>query len=388
MKLLGRSIIGDGEGALEGEMFYAFDPSTGERLAPGFGSATPEEVKTAVQLACCAFPVFGRVPGKERGRLLRSIAANIEAIGEEIVERAERETALSRSRLQSETDRTCKQLRLFAEIAGEGSWSMARIDLPDRDRKPVAKPDVRSLLRPLGPVAVFAASNFPLAFSVAGGDTASALAAGNPVIVKAHPAHPGTSELVGRAVQKSVREGDLPDGIFSMLLDSGTQAGAALVKHPSVKAVGFTGSCAVGRELMHLAASRTEPIPFFAEMSSVNPVFILPGALQERREELAGALFASFTLGAGQFCTKPGVLFLPDVDGADQFIRQLREMVTSSPLFRLLTPRISAFYCSAVAKRRSISRDFRWPLYLRGKPSNPALHTPRVLSRVPSGPTS
>src|SRR5437763_7780982 len=235
--------------------------------------------------------------GKQRGKLLRHIAANIEAIANEIIERAELETALPKGRLQSETARTCSQLRLFAQVVEEASWLMARIDRADPDRKPAPKPDIRSMLRPLGPVVVFGASNFPLAFSVAGGDTASALAAGNTVIVKAHAAHPGTSELVGRAVQESVRDCGLPEGVFSMLFGSGSQIGTALMKHPLVRAGGFTGSRAAGRTLMDLAAARPEPIPFYAEMSSTNPVFILPRALRDQAENLAAGLHASFTLG-------------------------------------------------------------------------------------------
>ena len=205
-----------------------------------------------------------------------------------IVERAGQETALPQARLQGETARTCAQLRLFAEVAEEGSWVAARIDRADPDRKPAPRPDIRSMLRPLGPVVVFGASNFPLAFSVAGGDTASAWRAGNPVIVKAHAAHPGTSELVGQMVRESVRECGLPEGVFSLLFGSGAQIGTALMKHPLVKAGGFTGSRAAGRVLMDVAAARPEPIPFYAEMSSTNPVFILPGALARTGREHCG----------------------------------------------------------------------------------------------------
>jgi 2,5-dioxopentanoate dehydrogenase len=235
----------------------------------------------------------------------------------------------------------------------EGSWVTARIDRADAERRPSPKPDIRSMLRPLGPVVVFGASNFPLAFSVAGGDTASALAAGNPVIVKAHPAHPGTSELVGRAVRESVRECGLPEGLFSLLFDGGTRVGSALVQHVLVKAVGLTGSRAAGRALMDLAASRPEPIPFFGEMSSTNPVFILPGALRERGESVAAGLFGSFTLGAGQFCTKPGMVFVPAGRDADSFAVRLRDLVRGSPVFNLLTAGIANSYRSAITRRKS-----------------------------------
>jgi NADP-dependent aldehyde dehydrogenase len=209
------------------------------------------------------------------------------------------------------------------------------------------------MLRPLGPVVVFGASNFPLAFSVAGGDTASALAGGNPVIVKAHAAHPGTSELVGQMVRDAVRECGLPEGVFSLLFGSGAQIGTALMKHPLVKAGGFTGSRAAGRVLMDVAAARPEPIPFYAEMSSTNPVFILPGALRERAETLAAGLHTSFTMGAGQFCTKPGMVFLPQGADAASFTDRLRQLVSASNPFHLLTRNIHSSYDAALAERKS-----------------------------------
>src|ERR1019366_8301157 len=291
-------------------------------------------------------------PGRVRGAFLRTIATKIESIAGEIIDRAGQETALPQARLQGETARTCAQLRLFAQVAEEGSWVAARIDRADSGRKPAPKPDIRSLLRPLGPVVVFGASNFPLAFSVAGGDTASALASGNTVIVKAHAAHPGTSELVGQMVRESVRECSLPEGVFSLLFGTGAEIGVALMKHPLVKAGGFTGSRTAGRILMDLAASRPEPIPFYAEMSSTNPVFILPGALRERPDSIAAGLHASFTMGAGQFCTKPGMVFL--AGGADEapFRNKLRELVEASAEFRLLTANIHSSYQSAVVNRK------------------------------------
>ena len=222
--------------------------------------------------------------------------------------------------------------------------------------KPLAKPDVRSMLRPLGPVVVFGASNFPLAFSVAGGDTASALAAGNPVIVKAHPAHPGTSEVVGRALQKAVRECGIPEGFFSLLFDRRTDVGTQLVKHPMIKAAGFTGSRAAGRALMDVAAARPEPIPFFAEMSSTNPVFILPGALRERRDAIATGLHASFTMGAGQFCTKPGLVFLPAGKDSDELTEKLRTLSSQPARFHMLTSGIRSSYYAGVSDRSSKSK--------------------------------
>jgi NADP-dependent aldehyde dehydrogenase len=366
-KLSGRSLIGFGMGAGSGEPLYATSPVSGQRLQPGFIAATAEEVERAARLASEAFAVYSRVPGSERGAFLRKIAAKIESIATEITERAVLETALPPARLQGEIARTCAQLRLFAEVAEDGSWVSARIDRADPGRKPAPKPDIRSMLRPLGPVVVFGASNFPLAFSVAGGDTASALASGNTVIVKAHAAHPGTSELVAQMVRESVRECGLPEGVFSLLFDSGAEIGISLVKHPLIKAGGFTGSRTAGRILMDVAASRPEPIPFYAEMSSTNPVFILPGALRERGDTIAAGLHASVTLGAGQFCTKPGMVFLPSSPEADSFTYKLKELVTVSTPFHLLTKSIHSAYDSALRGRKGDTT-----VTLVAEPSQPA----------------
>ena len=355
MKLSGRSIVGFQAGAGSSEVFHATNPTNGQELEPGFAAATSDEVGRAAQLAGDAFLKYSQTSGRERAAFLRKIAGNIEANSAEIIERAEQETALPTARLQGETARTCGQLRLFAQLVEEGSWVGARLDRPDPDRKPLAKPDLRSMLRPLGPVVVFGASNFPLAFSVAGGDTASALAAGNPVIVKAHSAHPGTGELVGQAVLKAVRDSDLPEGVFSLLFGGGNQIGGALMKHPLVKAGGFTGSRRAGRILMDIAAARPEPIPFYAEMSSTNPVFILPGALRERGDAIAAGLHASFTLGAGQFCTKPGMVFIPEGSDASSFVGKLQRSVGDSAPFHLLTGVIRSSYSAGLNSRKSKS---------------------------------
>ena len=350
MKLSGTSIIGFRDGSVS-EPFSALNPASGAQLETGFSSATAEEIEDAVRLAQEAFAVYGRSSGKSKGAFLRNIAGKLEAISADIIERAELESALPKARLQGELARTCGQLRLFAQVAEEGSWTSARIDRADPVRKPLPKPDIRSMLRPLGPVVIFGASNFPLAFSVAGGDTASALAAGNPVVVKAHPAHPGTSELVGHAIRESVRELALPEGVFSLLFDRATEVGTALVRHPLVKAVGFTGSRNAGKALMAIAGARPEPIPFFGEMSSTNPVFILPGALRERGDAIATGLHGSFTLGAGQFCTKPGMVFVPQGGETDAFAAKLRQLVQSSPPYNLLTAGIAKSYDSATKGR-------------------------------------
>jgi 2,5-dioxopentanoate dehydrogenase len=353
-KLTGKSIIGSGHGSDAGAAFYARNPQNGQRLEPVFFAAHYEDVDEAVRVAEQAFDEYSNCSGETKGKLLHQIAKNIQEIENEVVERAALETGLPIARLKSETARTVGQLQLFAQLVEEGSWIMARIDTADPNRKPMPRPDIRSMLRPLGPVAVFGASNFPLAFSVAGGDTASALAAGNPVIVKAHPAHPGTSELVGRALQAAIRECNLPEGLFSLFFDAGTEIGTALVEHPGIKAGGFTGSRKGGMALMKIASSRPEPIPFYAEMSSTNPVFILPEALEQRAEEIAAGLHNSFTLGAGQFCTKPGLVFLADSAKERQFASKLNELTMQAPPFCLLTECISSVYRKGVAARKNL----------------------------------
>src|ERR1700719_3270287 len=354
LKISGQSIIGLRSAVNSGPSFRAANPRTGERLPPDFFSSGVGEVNLAAGLAHEAFAIYGQLSGREKGKFLRTIAAKIEGAVDELVERAEQETALPKPRLQSETGRTSGQLRLFAQLVEEGSWVTARIDRADAVSKP-PKPDLRSMLHALGPVVVFGASNFPLAFSVAGGDTASALAAGNPVIVKAHPAHPGTSELVGRAIRDCVREQGLPEGVFSLLFDSGTEVGAKLVQHPLVKAVGFTGSIPAGRALMDLAVRRPEPIPFYGEMGSTNPVFILPGAMAARGTEIASQLHSSFTLGSGQFCTKPGLVFFSQEDPSANFLPSLQDKVAHSPKFTLLTSGIRNSYQREIQNRKGRS---------------------------------
>lgn len=356
MELTGKSLIGSSRGDHRGDTFRGFNPTTGEQLEPAYYSVSLAELNEAARLAEQAFSAYRLLSGRQKAHFLRKIAENIEALGDAIINRATRETGLPEPRIKTETGRTCSQLRLFADYVEEGSWVDARIDRPDPARKPLPKPDVRSLLRPLGPVAVFGASNFPLAFSVAGGDTASALAAGCPVIVKAHPAHAGTSELVGIAVRDAVRECDLPEGVFSLLYSAGTEAGTALVCHPAIRAVGFTGSRAGGRALMNAAAARLEPIPFYAEMSSVNPVFLLPGALRTDPDQLAAGLHASVTLGAGQFCTNPGLVILPDGSSASAFTRKFAELMSKSDSFTMLTPGISSSYQAGVSSREKHPR--------------------------------
>ena len=331
----------------ETKEFHGVNPATGETLEPAYRSASLEEVDAAARSAADAFEIYGQSTGKKKGAYLRQIAENLESLGENLVARATQETGLPAARIKTETARTCNQLRLFAAMVEEGSWVDARIDRGDPARTPLPKPDVRSMLKPLGPIVVFCASNFPLAFSVAGGDTASALAAGNTVIVKAHRAHPGTAELVGQAMSRATRECGFPEGVFSLIFGRGEQVGAQLIQHPMIKAGGFTGSRAGGLSLMKLAANRPEPIPFYAEMSSVNPVFIFPSALRDRSEEIAQGLHASVTLGAGQFCTNPGLVFIP-VEGAEPFVARLKELMAATQTFTMLTAGIASAYRSGV----------------------------------------
>ena len=356
MHLNGRSRIGFDLGSPSPGRFRAMNPATGAELEPEFHSATDNEIDKSARLAEEAFASYGRASAHDRASFLRAIARNIEDLGEALVDRATSETALPPERIRSERGRTANQLRLFADLIEEGSWVDARIDRADPERKPIAKPDVRSMLRPLGPVVVFGASNFPLAFSVAGGDTASALAAGNPVIVKAHPAHPGTSELVANAIMDAAHSCRMPNGVFSLIFDQGTRGGAALVQHPAIQAAGFTGSRTGGTKLMQLAQSRPEPIPFYAEMSSTNPVFILPGALRERGPQIAKGLHASFTLGAGQFCTKPGIVFAEDSPEVGALAKSLGELVEDSGSFVLLTKSVHSAYASGLKNRSRISQ--------------------------------
>jgi NADP-dependent aldehyde dehydrogenase len=345
MQLTGRSIIGSKRGQTDSADLHGFNPATGETQPP-ISLRDESENSCAREQSLCLLFTTGF-----SATFLRKIASNIEALGDVLISRATGGAGLTEGRIRTETGRTCNQLRLFADLAEEGSWVDARIDHADPNRAPIPKPDVRSMLRPLGPIVVFGASNFPLAFSVAGGDTASALAGGNPVIVKAHHAHPGTSELVGMAVSDAARACELHEGVFSLIYGSGSEVGSALVKHPLIKGGGFTGSRSGGRALFDAASSRPEPIPFYAEMSSVNPVIVLPEALRTRMDQIAGGLHASVTLGAGQFCTNPGLVFLQAGNDADEFIAKLGDLMAGTAEQTMLTPGIRSSYQKGVASR-------------------------------------
>lgn len=330
MNISGHHLIGFSESAQSRQTFKATNPSTFDLLETEFHEATSQEVNDAVIKAVAAFQTYKKLSNEARAKFLEDIADEILALGDDLIVRCMAETALPRPRLEGERGRTMNQLKLFASVVREGSWVDARIDQADPNRQPLPKPDVRQMQVPFGPVGVFGASNFPLAFSVAGGDTASALAAGCPVIVKGHPLHPGTSEMVGRAILKAIKKNHLPEGAFSLVQGTSIEVGMALVQHPQITAIGFTGSYKGGKALFDAANQRLVPIPVYAEMGSTNPVFILPGALAERTEAIATGLAGSFTLGVGQFCTNPGLVILPQNEYVAAFKKTLVEANTSS----------------------------------------------------------
>lgn len=352
MDLTGCNLIAGVEVSTGRTIFQAVNYATVTRLEPTFHEAGQEEVDRALVRADTAFRVFRRTPLADRADLLRTVADEVLDLGELLIERAHKETGLPVARLQNERTRTVNQLRLLADYVEEGSWVEARIDTPDPARVPVAKPDLRRMLFPLGPVAVFGASNFPLALSVAGGDTASAIAAGCPVIFKAHPAHPGTSELTARAILRAVERTSAPRGVFSLVHGWSHDVGLALVRHPLTRAVAFTGSLRGGRALFDAAAARPDPIPVFAEMGSINPVFILPSALEERHAALAQGLAQSITLGVGQFCTKPGVIFAVQGEGLARLRSSLAEQIQRSSSGVMLYEGIRTAFSSALERAR------------------------------------
>jgi NADP-dependent aldehyde dehydrogenase len=351
MQLTGQSIIATRRATGSGGAFFASNPRTGEQLEPAFHSADGRDLDEAVALGSAAFAGYRALARLGRAEFLREIASQLTALGSALIERMMLETALAEPRVRGELDRTVNQLRFFAGIVEEGSWVDARIDTGDRNRRPAPKPDLRSMLRPLGPVAVFCASNFPLAFSVAGGDTASALAAGNPVVVNAHFSHPGTAEMCGAAIAAAARRTQMPDGVFSLLFSRGHHLGQALVGHPLIKAAAFTGSRKGGLALAEIARSRPEPIPFYAEMSSVNPLFVLPHALAQRGDEIAVGLHASMTLGVGQFCTNPGVVLLEEGRDGDRLVAAVSAKIGATKPAPMLNSGILENYCRLVEER-------------------------------------
>jgi NADP-dependent aldehyde dehydrogenase len=350
MNLTGELLIGSGRAAGRPGAFHAINPANGEALEPSFAEAGPAEVERACALAWAAFDAYRETGLDERARFLEAIASGILGLGDFLIERAMAESGLPRGRIEGERARTVGQLRLFAEFMRDGAWLDVRVDPAQPGRKPLPRADLRMRNIAVGPVAVFGASNFPLAFSVAGGDTASALAAGCPVVVKAHSAHPGTSELVGRAVQAAVAECGLPEGVFSLLFGTGNWLGGALVADPRIKAVGFTGSRGGGLALVRIAADRPEPIPVYAEMSSINPVILFPGALAKRAAEIGKGFIGSLTMGAGQFCTNPGLVLAHEGPDLDAFVQAAREALELAPATTMLTPGIFQAYQGGVQR--------------------------------------
>ena len=348
-------ITGDmliGSAAIRGraDPLHGVNAATGAALDPAFPGGTADDVARACDLAWAAFDSYRATSPEQRAAFLEAVAQEILELGDALVTRAVAESGLPQGRIEGERGRTVGQLRLFAETVREGSWMQLRIDPALPERKPMPRSDLRQRHIPLGPVAVFGASNFPLAFSVAGGDTAAALAAGCPVVAKAHPAHPGTSELVGRAIQAAVKSCGLPEGVFSLVFGLGNDVGTALVNNPHIKAVGFTGSRRGGLALMQVAAARPEPIPVYAEMSSINPVFLLPAALAARGPAIAKDFIASMTMGAGQFCTNPGLVLAVDGPDLQRFLDAAKLTLSSAAAGTMLTAGILHAYQAAVAR--------------------------------------
>ena len=329
--------------------FEAIDPATLQAIGPSFSCADAGHVEAAAALAEAAFPIFSELAPDARAAFLEAAAEQILAIGDELIIRAMQESGLPRARLEGERGRTVGQLRLFAQVVREGSWMDLTIDPAQPERAPLPRPDLRRRNVAVGPVAVFGASNFPLAFSVAGGDTASAFAAGCPVIVKGHSAHPGTGELVARAIRAAVAQCGLPEGVFSFLPGNDRALGSALVADHRVKAVGFTGSRGGGMALVNIANNRPEPIPVYAEMSSINPVVLFPAAAKARGGDLGKAYIGSLTMGAGQFCTNPGLVIALEGSDLDAFLASASEALLGSAAQPMLTPGIHSAFEEGVA---------------------------------------
>jgi len=319
----GKNRIGYSLSSNGSKSFKAFNPSELKELDECFCVATDDEIYHAMRKAIEAFSIYKHFSGQRKAIFLEAIADEIMKLGDALIERVAVESGLTETRIKSERDRTIWQLKIYSQLLLEGSWVEASIDKPIPTRQPGPKPDLRKMLRPIGPIIVFSASNFPLAYSTGGSDTASALAAGNPVIVKAHPSHPGTNLLVAEAINAAALKTGMPDGVFSTLYDDGFEVGIKLVKHPLTKAVAFTGSYSGGMALLQASRERVEPIPVFAEMGSLNPIVLLPNKLKNNFAEIAKTLVNTVTNGMGQFCTKPGLIVSIDNEALNHFIQEL-----------------------------------------------------------------
>lgn len=349
------------------DKFQAFSPLTQQELPQVFTDATDEEVNRAIEKAGKAFKTYGKLPGAKKAEFLKAAADAVTAIGDELIQAANQETGLPEARLNGERTRTVNQLKLFAELLEEGSWVNARID---------REPNIRQMQIPLGVTGVFGASNFPLAFSVAGGDTASALAAGCPVVFKAHPAHPYTSFLVGKAIRQAAADTGMPDGVFSLVHGKANRVGMQIVGHPLTAAIGFTGSFRGGKALFDEANKRPKPIPVFAEMSSTNPVFFLPGILQEQKEQIAAQFVQSVNMGVGQFCTNPGLFITQHGEGTESFVASLQQELEKTAGGCMLTPAILENYRKGV---RELTGAHALEVLAKGQENEEAAAGPVIL---------
>ncbi|MGC4103988.1 aldehyde dehydrogenase (NADP(+)) [Ferruginibacter sp.] len=352
MEITGKNFIGNTPSAKGANNFQVSNPQTGALLPTSFSLVTEDEIKELAAKAATAFKIYHKKSAAEKAVFLETIAAEIDALGDTVIQRAMQETGLPEARLQGERGRTTGQLKMFAKLLREGSWADARIDTAIPDRQPLPKPDLRSILVALGPVMVFGASNFPFAYSAAGGDTASALAAGCPVVVKAHPLHAGTDALVAQAIINAAQKTGMPDGVFSLVFSDEAMA-IRLVTDPVIKAIGFTGSRKGGMAIFNAAVNRTEPIPVYAEMSAINPVILLPGTMAANAAGIAQGFSASVSLGVGQFCTNPGLMFMVNDAAAQEFLAVLNDKIKDIPAATMLSKGICAAYNDGVAKLKS-----------------------------------
>ncbi|WP_397448470.1 aldehyde dehydrogenase (NADP(+)) [Pseudomonas sp. NA-150] len=352
MQISGEMIIGHRAVKGQGGDVFAIAAVSGEALEPAFGAASAHDIDQACELAESAFDTYRQLPDERRASFLDAIAQGLLDLGDNLTERAHLESGLPKPRLEGERMRTVTQLRLFATLLRDGRWHGAVLDSALPERAPLPRADLRQRRISVGPVAVFGSSNFPLAFSVAGGDTASALAAGSPVVVKAHNAHLGTSELVARVIQQAAKDTGMPEGVFSLVLGTGNDIGQALVSHPAIQAVGFTGSRQGGLALLRAAQARAVPIPVYAEMSSVNPVFLMPSALQARGPAIAKSFVDSLVLGAGQFCTNPGLLIAIEGEALEVFVKTAANELAARAPTTMLTPGIHGAYCQGLKRLR------------------------------------
>ncbi len=343
--ITGKNQIGFSKSAKGEKTYRTINPKTNSENDTVFFEATQEEIDLACKLAQNAATSYSLVSGSKRATFLRAIADEVEALGTNLTDRYQQESGLPEGRANGELGRTLGQLRMFANLVENDAWRMPTVSVGDQN--------LRKALIPLGPVAVFGASNFPLAFSTAGGDTASALAAGCPVVVKSHPMHSGVGEMIATAIIEAANNTGMPEGVFSNLNSAGIEVGKSLVKHPAIKAVGFTGSHKGGRALYDLAAQREVPIPVFAEMGSVNPVIITQKALEKRGSEIAQNYAASITQGAGQFCTNPGLILTIKSKPTDQFIEELSQEIKAIDQQCMLHPDIAKTFKSSVEKMKS-----------------------------------